>query len=141
MDDRLLFLISRSQHVLKNYLKKQFIEAGVEISPAQMGILFLLKQKNGRSMSELSNVLSIDNSAITGLVDRMENAGFLERKANPYDRRQYVISITEKGLQEGERAKRLSNRINDEIKSGFTSDEIQAFSRVLNSFFEKFGRS
>ncbi len=138
MDDRLLFLLSRSQHVLKNYLKKEFSRAGVDISPAQMGILFLLKLKDGRKMSEFSTALFIDNSAITGLVDRMEKAGLLERRSNPDDRRQNMIFITTKGLEEGNRAKRLSNRINEEIKSGFSNEEIEVFKRMLNSFFDKF---
>ncbi len=65
MDDQLLFLLSKAQYKLTNYLKLQFKEQGVNISPGQIGILFLLEKQNLRSMSELSNILEINNSAIT----------------------------------------------------------------------------
>ncbi len=138
-DDRLLFLMSRSQHVLKNYLARRFGEAGVKISPAQMGILFLLKIRNDRQMSELGRELYIDNSAVTGLVDRLEKSGYLERIADHGDRRKYLVRITAEGFREAERAAAVARRVNEEIKEGFSEEEIGAFKRVLASFQDKFG--
>ena len=80
-DDRLIYLVFTAQQKLRTYLKNAFSEAGVTITPAQSGILFLLKKKNGQTMSELTQVLSLDNSTLTGLVDRLERAGFVKRNA------------------------------------------------------------
>ena len=77
-DDRLIYLVFTAQLKLRTYLKNAFSEAGVTITPAQSGILFLLKRKNGQTMSELSQVLTLDNSTLTGLVDRLERAGLRE---------------------------------------------------------------
>ncbi|MCP4137920.1 MAG: MarR family transcriptional regulator [bacterium] len=137
-DDRLLFLMSRTQHVLQNYLKNEFSAAGVKISPAQMGILFLLKLQNGQTMTELSRKLGIDNSTITGFIDRMVKAGFVTREQNPNDRRQNLITITEEGITEINKAKIVSNRVNEKVKEGFSPEEINIFKNVLNSFFIKF---
>ncbi len=131
--------MSHSQHVLKNHLKRRFGEAGVRISPAQMGILFLLKIRNDRQMSELGRELRIDNSAITGLVDRLEKSGCLARVADPDDRRKYLVRITAEGLSEAEKAAAVARKVNAEIKEGFSEEEIGAFKRVLASFDEKFG--
>jgi DNA-binding MarR family transcriptional regulator len=79
-DDRLIFLIFRAQNKLKNYIRSQLATAGVPISAVQAGILFLLEQKDGGTMTELSHILSTDNSAITDLVDRLERSGFISRK-------------------------------------------------------------
>ena len=138
-NDRLIYLIGTAQHILQSYLKRESIKAGVKITPPQAAILFLLK-KNPCSMSELSNVLHVDNSAVTGLIDRLEKSGYVARKMNPLDRRSYSIHITDSGISEINRAKKVINRVNDEIKAGFSEQEITAFKEVLNSFFLKFNK-
>ena len=138
-DDRLIYLISRAQHGLMTHLKKALNAEGVEITPVQAGILFLLR-KNALTMTELSRTLSIDNSAITGLVDRLEKSSLAKRTANPNDRRTYLIRITDKGKNEIDRAYVIIKKVNEEIKSGFSEDEVETFKKVLNSLLEKFAK-
>lgn len=138
-DDRLIFLVSTAQQKLRTYLKNAMSEAGVTITPAQSGILFLLKRKNGQTMSELTQVLSIDNSTLTGLVDRLERAGFVKRNAGMADRRASHVFITDRGSDEIERARSVIRRVNEKIKTGFTESEIDAFRKILQSFFVRFG--
>jgi len=138
-DDRLIYLISRAQHSLMTHLKKELNARGASITPVQAGILFLLR-KNALTMTKLSQILSIDNSAITGLVDRLEKSGLAQRTTNPKDRRTYLIRITEKGKSEIDRAYVIIKRVNEEIKSGFSTDEIETFKRVLNSLLDRFAK-
>ncbi len=139
-DDRLIFLLFRAQNKLKNYLRSQLTEADVRITVVQAGILFLLKQRDGRTMTELSQVLSTDNSAVTGLADRLEKLGLIVRKMAPNDRRAYLIHITPDGLKEIDRARGVIRRVNEEIKEDFSTEEINAFKKVLNGMFERFGK-
>jgi DNA-binding MarR family transcriptional regulator len=141
MDDRLIFLLFKAQNKLKNYIRSQLAASGVRISVVQAGILFLLKQRDGRTMTELSQILSTDNSAITGLVDRLERSGFISRKMMPNDRRACLICITPDGLEEIDKAKGVIRRVNEEIKEGLSGGEIESFKKVLNGIFEKFGKS
>ena len=136
--DRLLFLMTRAHHTLQSHLKRRFQEEDIQISPAQMGILFLLKHGKTMTMSELSEALFIDNSTITGLVDRLEKRGFLCRRADEADRRRYSISITETGFEEITRAGALVNGVNAMVSQGFSDEEMEIFKRVLCSFFDKF---
>ena len=138
MDDRLLFLLSRAEFSLKKYLKGKFRENNISITPGQMGILFLLKSSDTMSMSDLGTALYIDNSTITRLVDRLESHGLVKRVLNPGDRRQYLLSITEKGTAAIHSAKDIVRNTNDLIKKGFSNEEIDSFKRVLESFSMKF---
>lgn len=140
-DDRLIFLVFSAQQKLKMYLNSALSASGVRVTAAQAGILFLLKQKDGRTMTELSQILGIDNSTMTGLTDRLEKAGLLKRHANPGDRRASHIHVTPQGLAEVEGAKAVIHRVNEEIKTGFSPQEIETFKRVLNAFFDKFQRN
>jgi DNA-binding MarR family transcriptional regulator len=138
-DDRLIFLVFTAQLKLKTYLKNVLSEAGVTITPAQSGILFLLKKKNGQTMSELTQVLSIDNSTLTGLVDRLERVGFVKRNAGTTDRRASHVFITDSGDEEIDRAQAVIRRVNEQIKADFTEREVRAFKKILQSFFVRFG--
>lgn len=138
-DDRLIYLISKAQHCLRVHLKKAFSAQGLDITPPQAGILFLL-EKAPQTMTQLSRVLAIDNSAITGLVDRLEKSDLAQRQPNPADRRTWLIHITERGRSEIARAMVIVRRVNAEIKAGFTADEIDVFKAVLYRFFDKFNR-
>ncbi|MFH1078952.1 MAG: MarR family transcriptional regulator [Pseudomonadota bacterium] len=140
-DDRLIFLVFSAQQKLKIYLNSALASSGARVTAAQAGILFLLKQKDGRTMTEMSQILGVDNSTMTGLTDRLEKAGFLKRHANPGDRRASHIHITPQGLSEVDGAKSVIRRVNEEIKTGFSEGEIEAFKRVLNGFFDKFQRN
>jgi len=137
MTNRLLFLLSRAEHALSQELKNKLIEKGLTLTPGQMGILFLLKQENLRTMSDLSTNLHIDNSAITRLVDRLEKNELVERVANKDDRRQNLISVTQRGITEINSARGIVNEINNLIKEGFSDEEIETFTRVILNLITK----
>jgi DNA-binding MarR family transcriptional regulator len=138
-DDRLLFMMSRAHHRLREYVKTRFAEEGIGASHAQTGILLLLKLSGEPlSMSEISRQFDVDKSAITILVDKLESAGLVTREPHPTDRRVNLITITAAGKREADLSERVAKEINEEIKSGFTQKEVQTFKRVLESFNDKF---
>ncbi len=137
-DDRLIYLLFTAQQKLRTYLKKMMAKENVRVTTAQAGILFLLKQKDGRTMSELSQILSIDNSTITGLVDRLEKTGLVRRNAGAHDRRASHVFINPQGMEEVDKAKRVIRMVNQEIMDGFSAAEMDSFKRILRSFFHRF---
>lgn len=137
-DDRLIYLLFTAQHRLKMHVRDELNDAGVKTTLVQAGILFLLVEKNDQAMSELSKLLSLDNSTITGLIDRLERAGLVQRQANPKDRRVSLIHITPQGIKEADKAGRIINRINQEIMSCFSNSEIKSFGKILKGLLAKF---
>ncbi|MEI7639186.1 MAG: MarR family transcriptional regulator [Syntrophus sp. (in: bacteria)] len=140
-DDRLIFLIFTAQNKLRTYLNNALVAANVRVTFVQAGILFLLKQSNGRTMSDLSQLIGVDNSTLTGLVDRLEKVGFVARQASPTDRRSLLIQVTPEGIAAGDKAKMIIKRVNEEIKTGFSPEELEIFKGILRSFFEKFNKN
>jgi DNA-binding MarR family transcriptional regulator len=58
---------------------------------------------------EISDILVVDRSNITGLLDRMESAGWVKREDVPGDRRAYRVKLTPSG-------RRLWNRVYPEYE-------------------------
>ena len=140
-DDRLIYLLFMAQQKLRTYINNALSQEDMKTTLSQTGILFLLRQEDGQSMTQLSNALDIDNSTLTGLIDRMERSGLVTRRPGDSDRRAFRISITPQGLKESNRAGPLIRKINEEIKSGFSREEIETFKRVLGSLIDKLGKS
>lgn len=70
------------------------------LTAAQFNVLNLLATRAedaGFSQRELADALVVDRSNVTGLVDRMEAAGWLRRVDDPGDRRVYRVKLTAAG--------------------------------------------
>ncbi len=76
---------------------RQFFERW-ELSPSQFNVLnLLLANPAGLSQSDLSRELIMHRSNVTGLVDRLEKRGLVERKDVAADRRAYSVVLTAAG--------------------------------------------
>src|SRR6476661_254303 len=69
------------------------------ISMAQLHVMHMLEGHGELAMSRLADMLDVSLSAATGLVDRVEERGFVERIRVPEDRRIVIVRITPVGLQ------------------------------------------
>jgi len=57
----------------------------------------LLRENNGTTLAELSRRLLVTAGNVTGLIDRMEHAGLVARKADSKDRRMIRVHLTPRG--------------------------------------------
>jgi len=74
------------------------------LSPKQAVLLWRLPPGTTMSMREIGDRLACDASFVTGMVDRLEEQGLLERRPDPGDRRVTLIALTEKGAETRKRA-------------------------------------
>jgi DNA-binding MarR family transcriptional regulator len=68
-----------------------------ELSPVQCHVLHLIETGQSVPMSRLAAALSCDASNVTGLVDRLESRGLVERRPSSADRRVKVLDLTPTG--------------------------------------------
>ena len=67
------------------------------VSAAQMGVLMRLRSLGDMSISGLAEVLGMGLPNVTGLVDRLEERGLVERMRAPDDRRVVRVHLTDAG--------------------------------------------
>jgi len=84
-------------------------------------------------LKELSAGLGLNNSAITTLVIRMEEAGLLTRESCSIDGRSYRIYLTKKAKSIGQKAIPMTKELNKRMTQGFTGKEIDTVIRFLDS--------
>jgi DNA-binding MarR family transcriptional regulator len=138
VEDRIIFLISKVYQKLFINLQKAFSEKGLEVTPVQVGLLFFLQKNDGSSLTQISQGLMLENPTVTGLIDRLENLGYVKRADHPSDRRVYLVYLTEKGDKVAHKALPIVKKLNEEIKKGYSREEIEGFKKVLIGAFNKF---
>src|ERR687898_2366434 len=79
------------------------------LSMAQLHILYTLQRNGEMPMSRLAEVLNVSLSNATGLIDRIEERGFVERTRVPEDRRIVLIRVTPAGTKMLEEVDALSD--------------------------------
>lgn len=136
---RFIFLIGQARHRLMTSLDQALMETA-GITAAQSGALYYLRESDGCLFTELSNALGLDKSAITGLVDRLENKGLVERRITPSDRRAISIVITDAGREAAGRCLKITKKFNNAITEGLTEQEIETFSSILQKVISKFSK-
>jgi DNA-binding MarR family transcriptional regulator len=85
----------------------------------------------GITQTELAQVLDLGKMALGNLVDRLEESGFVERRANPNDRRVHMIHLTRKGETILKKMERVSIEMNAKIMRGISSPERHRLAKVL----------
>ncbi len=86
---------------------------------------------SGMLQTELARILDMGKAPMTGLIDRLEASGFVERQPDAHDRRAKRIVITERGHAVLDQMATVGRRLNRTILAGLSQDEIQVAETVL----------
>jgi DNA-binding MarR family transcriptional regulator len=122
-----------SGRIFLKKLKKHKLD---EINPAQGRILFVLKQKDGMNIQELSRRTSLDKSTLTSMLDRLERQQFIHRSADKNDRRKIIVRLSSKIKSIAKQYTAVSQDMLSLFYSGFEEDEIVRFEDNLRKILE-----
>ncbi len=120
-DNCIFFQLAKASQLGSRFLGQKV--AGLSITPVQALILGFLNDEDPVTSSELGKRSELDSATLTGLIDRMEAAHLIERRANPADRRSIHIHLTERGRAMGSEAVHLIVEANREFLGKLTKSE------------------
>jgi DNA-binding MarR family transcriptional regulator len=103
----------------------------LELAPADAGILRLLRVASGLSQQELAGKLQIHPSRLVAILDNLEKRRFVERRANPDDRRLYSIHLTKNGGEILEKIGKAAMEHQDALLSALSSVERDELAALL----------
>ena len=117
--------------LFKHSMSKVFEDSG--ITAPQGVVLGVLSKETKIKITELSSKLSLPNSTVSGLVDRLEKQGMVERERSEKDRRVVYVSISpnfkEMHLQF---RKNWQQKIENVMNKG-TSEDLEEIFNGLNT--------
>ena len=132
---RLIFLLNSAQRRLQQFVaaeQERLARAGaMPPSPAQSGVLFVPAKTDGATMGALAQALDLAPSAVSGLVQRMEALGWVQRHASEVDARTQHVWLQPAGRVLLPALQKALGRINERLTGDFTLDELQTVARWL----------
>lgn len=109
-----------------------------ELSDAQYGLLFGLRDRDALPSSELACLADLSPATATGMLDGLAAAGLVSRVRSEQDRRVVLTSLTERGQAlVAERHARFAPRFSAALAE-FSDDELRTAAAVLDRLHAMF---
>lgn len=121
-------LIRQINHSFFELLSRELCQ--YEISVSQWLVLRSLMDKE-QKISDLSRKVGLTNSTVSGIVDRLEEAGYVQRRRDQTDRRIVWVTRTEKLERLIRSIPVLQDDYLDSLLEGITEEETQTILKSL----------
>jgi DNA-binding MarR family transcriptional regulator len=123
------FLLAKAYQRGCALYKEQF--EAYDLTPQQVGLLRFLWEEDSITQVELSSRSLIDRTTIGGLIDRLQQMGFLQRLPHPEDRRAHLICLTDTGKRLKDELTPLCAELSRKILAPLTLEEADTLMTIL----------
>lgn len=137
--ETLPFEIGETAHALRKAFDRRAV--GLGVTRAQWKVLFRLTRQPGLRQIELADMLDIEPITLSRIVDRLEEAGLVERLADPADRRAWRLHVTAKAHPLVEKLRALADEMIAEAFAGIDPEDIEITRQVLGRARENASRA
>lgn len=121
IEECISFLLGKAYQRVQQAAKQQLSSHGV--TPVQYALLRVLAERDGQTGAELGERLQLDSATITGLLDRLERAALVERRADHHDRRVNRIFATDQARDLQPALDRAMDEVNASFLGAFAPEE------------------
>jgi DNA-binding MarR family transcriptional regulator len=121
--ETLPFEIGETAHALRRAFDRRAATLGV--TRAQWKVLFRLSRNPGLRQIELADMLDVEPITLSRILDRLEEAGLVERQADPTDRRAWRLELTAKAEPLIAKLKVLAEELMDQAFAGLTDEDLE----------------
>lgn len=128
----LIALASKSQERLAELeMKKQ-----LGLTPAHWKVILALNISDGLTQKELADKIYVDGSTLVPVIDKMEQNGLVQRRADPKDRRINRIFLTPKSESTIDSIILIVLQLRKMIYRGISEDEINSVRKILGTIIK-----
>lgn len=113
-------------------------EKRIQLSVTQSATLIFIGKNEGCLQKALSDATGLNQSAVTGLIGRMNKNGLIDRKPCSEDGRASRLYLSDKGREKLPEIFPLLGELNKKLTADFTIAEIDVVARFLNNIIKEF---
>ena len=130
IEQSVVFALSKATQRVSAVFREEFKEYC--ITPPQFILMAILWKTNGLSQHELSKRTRIDRTTLGGIIDRLEEAEFIERRPSPEDLRIHRVWLRDKGRCLEQYLCHTVYRVRHRIAERLIPGEYKQLKRLLN---------
>jgi MarR family transcriptional regulator for hemolysin len=112
-------------HDISRLLRKRFDRRAhtLGLTRAQWSAIIHLQRNEGITQTGLAEILEVEKITLARLIDRLEAAGWVERRPHPRDRRANCLYLTEQVYPVLDRMQALARETRSEALNGLSAEE------------------
>lgn len=137
--EELLFEINETARAIRRTFDQRAAKLG--ITRPQWRVLARLKREPGLRQVELAERLDMEPITLCRIVDRLEEAALVERKADPADRRAWRLQLTEKAAPVVTKLRFLARDVAAEATDGIEERDLKSLQQQLSAIRTNVARS
>jgi DNA-binding MarR family transcriptional regulator len=137
--ETLPFEIGETAHALRKAFDR--LAVGLGVTRAQWKVLFKLTRAPGLRQVELADLLELEPITLCRIVDRLEEAGLVERVRDPDDRRAWRLHVTASAQPLVAKLQGIGAELVDRAFDGIDPKDIETTRRVLAQARENAARA
>jgi DNA-binding MarR family transcriptional regulator len=137
--ETLPFEIGETAHALRKAFDR--LATGLGVTRAQWKVLFKLTRTPGLRQVELADMLDLEPITLCRIVDRLEEAGLVERTRDPEDRRAWRLHVTAKAKPLVDKLQAVGADLVEQAFAGINGKDIELTRQVLARIRENAGRT
>lgn len=120
-------------HDIARLMRKRFDARAraIGLTRAQWQALAMLRRHEGVNQAALAEALDLEPITVGRLIDRMEEAGWVERRPDAADRRVHRLYITERTLPMMAQLEKMALALQEEFFGGLGPDEREELLDLL----------
>lgn len=123
------FVLTKAQQSVHQLFKAELAPYGV--TPGQYAVLKCLWDENGQTAKQIAERLCLDGSTVTGILDRIEQKGLIEKKVDAKDRRALQVLLTKAGRELEAPLSRVIEEANRKALSNLETDRSEDLKKLL----------
>ena len=136
LENALPFLLHGLYQRIRGVTYREFNRHGLELTPEQWIVLVRLWQRDGRTVSELSESTLRDKPTMSRILDGMEKSGLLTRSVDAHDARTRIVELTREGRAMRKKLVPIAKSIVLRLEAGVPEDDLLVTRRTLRRLFE-----
>jgi len=133
---RVWFRLIRLHQSLYNEVASRLRVEGLSVP--QFDVLSTLTEREGMSQRELADRLYVTKGNVSGLIDRLVDAGLVERRSIPEDRRSHALHLTEEGTRLARCGMLIHKDFMEETLGKLAPGDVAELDRILVSWRDVF---
>ena len=105
----------------------------IDLTHSQADVIVLLAHESDKvfRQRDIERALNYSNPTVTGLMNRLEQKGFIVRGVDPEDSRARIISLTDKALEVVEEIYQSIRQLEQMLLEDFSEEEIQTLQPLM----------
>jgi DNA-binding MarR family transcriptional regulator len=134
-------LIRRLNQVSTQVFMHHMQAEGHELTPVQFAALDAIRANPGLDQASVAARIAYDKATIGGVIDRLEQKGYVERSVSKSDRRAREVRLTNDGEKTYDAILPIVRDLQTEILSGLTPEEQERFMMLATKAIRADGAS